>query len=325
MTIALDRQEVIDADASSSAPARRRRWPREYGLAVSVAPRLGEPACVGRGKRGTCRRSRRLVGYSSRYGCSDNCMLAARLQSDLQAVFAEEGLQTMITTRTIAIVLLLGFGAGNGSSGEQDPQAQNSGKKLYCWTDNGRKVCGDALPPEAAAKRARTEISAKSGMHTGEVARALTPEERAAADAAAEQAQVAADAEAARQRQDLAMVESYGTEDDLRRAYGERIGLLDASIKASQLGVSNLRLSLTSLLNQASDLELSGKPVSAGLLANVRLQHLELQKQQRILARQQSDRSALDGELDDAVTRYRALKQKQAGTVAELPAPTSGG
>lgn len=231
----------------------------------------------------------------------------------------------MTTTRTIATFLLLGFGAmATADAANQDAQAQNGGKKLYCWTENGHKVCGDALPADAA-ERARTEISAKSGMHTGEVARALTPEERAAAAAAAEQAQLAADAEAARQRQDLAMVESYGTEADLRRAYGERIGLLDASIKASQLGVSNLRLTLTSLLNEASDLELSGKPVSATLLANVRLQHVELQKQQRILVRQQSDRIALDGELDDAVTRYRALKQNQAGTIAAVPASTSGG
>ena len=233
----------------------------------------------------------------------------------------------MTTIRTIAIFLLLGFGAtATAEAAKKHPQAQGSGKKLYCWIENGHKVCGDALPPEAA-ERARTEINAKSGMHTGEVARALTPDERAAADAAAEQAQVAADADAdvRRRRRDLAMVESYGTEADLRRAYGERIGLLDATIKASQLGVSNLRLSLTSLLNQASDLELSGKPAPAGLLANVRLQHVELQKQQRILARQQSDRGALDGELDDAVTRYRALKQKQAPAVAVAPAPTSGG
>src|SRR5205807_778299 len=67
------------------------------------------------------------------------------------------------------------------------------GKKLYCWDQNGHKVCGDALPPEAAAS-ARTEISAKSGMQTGSVARALTPEERAAAAAAAGQTQADADA-----------------------------------------------------------------------------------------------------------------------------------
>ena len=127
------------------------------------------------------------------------------------------------------------------------------------------------------------------------------------------------------------MVESYGTEDDLRRAYGERISLLDATIKASQLGVSNLRLSLTSLLNQASDLELSGKPVSAPLLAKVRNQHQELQKQQRMLAQQQTDRGALDGELADALARYRALKQDKpeagdpAASASLPPAPQTQG
>ena len=226
----------------------------------------------------------------------------------------------MTTTRTIAIATLFAAGALACAPA----LAQAGGKKLYCWNDaSGRKVCGDALPPEAAAG-ARTEISEKSGMHTGEVARALTPEERAAAETAAQQARTAADADAARQRRDLAMVESYGTEDDLRRAYGERISLLDATIKASQLGVSNLRLSLTSLLNQASDLELSGKPVSAALLANVRNQHQELQKQQRILAQQTTDRGELDGELADALARYRALKQGKAdaggaATSASLP------
>lgn len=216
----------------------------------------------------------------------------------------------MTTTRTIAIATLLAAGVLASSAAPAQ-----GGKKLYCWNDaGGRKVCGDALPPEAAAV-ARTEISEKSGMRTGEIARAPTLEERAVLAAAAEQAQIAADAEAARQRRDLAMVESYGTEADLRRAYGERISLLDATIKASQLGVSNLRLSLTSLLNQASDLELSGKSVPAPLLAKVRNQHQELQKQQRILVQQQSDRGALDGELADALARYRALKQDQPGTL----------
>jgi hypothetical protein len=224
------------------------------------------------------------------------------------------GAASMTTTRiTIAIaVVLLAFAS---------VASAQTGKKLYCWNENGRKVCGDALPAEAA-ERARTEISARSGLRTGEVARALTAEERAAAATAAEQAQLAADAEAARQRRDLAMVESYGTEADLRRAYGERIGLLDATLKASVLGESNLRLSLASLLNQASDLELSGKPVPAPLLANVRNQHSELQKQQRILAQQRRDRASLDSELADAVARYRDLKRAQASDT-DAPAATA--
>jgi hypothetical protein len=217
----------------------------------------------------------------------------------------------MLNIRRLASAALLLSVAAGASAG---------GKKLYCWNENGHKVCGDALPAEAATS-ARTEFSAKSGMHTGEVARALTVEERAAAALAAEQAQVAADAEAARKRRDLAMVESYATEADLRRAYGERIGLLDDALKTSVLGEANLRLSLTSLLDQASDLELSGKPVPPVLISKLRSQHDELARQARILGEQERDRAALDGDLADAVTRYRLLKQPQSGNAAGSVAP----
>ena len=70
---------------------------------------------------------------------------------------------------------------------------------------------------------------------------------------AAEAAREQADAEARQLRRDLAMVESYANEADLRRAYGDRTSLLDETLKASRLGLSNLRLSLLSLLRQAGD------------------------------------------------------------------------
>ena len=213
----------------------------------------------------------------------------------------------MTTIRIIAIAALLAFAAtATAQRRRAEPPAS---KKLYCWNQNGHRTCGDTLPP-GATDLARTEINASSGMHTGEVGRALTEEERAAA------------AEAARLRRDLAMVESYATEADLRRAYGERISLLDDALKASTLGEANLRRSIVSLLDQASGLELSGKPVPATTLANLRNQHVELMKQRRILAQQRSDRASLDSELADAVARYRALKQPQAA--ASTPQATPG-
>jgi hypothetical protein len=194
-------------------------------------------------------------------------------------------------------------------------------KKLYCWNDNGHKVCGDALPPEAASQ-ARTVINANNGMPTGQIARPPTPEERATAAVAAEQAQAVADARTAAERRDLAMVESYSTEDDLRRAYGERTALLDTGMKASGMGETNLRLSMVNLLNQASGLELSGKPVPQILVAKLQAQHADMVKQKRILGQQQRDRAALDSELADALTRYRTLKQAEAGgAVTTAPAP----
>lgn len=198
-------------------------------------------------------------------------------------------------------------------------QAKPAGKKIYCWDENGHKVCGDALPA-SAANSARTEINAKSGLTTREVGRALNEDERAAAKLAAEQARLQAEAEAMRQRRDLAMVESYMTEADLRRAYGERTTLLDETLKASRLGVSNLRLSLLSLLRQAGDQELAGAPVTKRLSNSIRDQHALLLHQQQILHDQQQDRAALERELQDAVQRYRDMKAKASGAAA-TPAP----
>ena len=197
--------------------------------------------------------------------------------------------------------------------------AQNDERRVYCWDEGGRRVCGDALPA-SAADSARTEFSARTGLETGSVGRALTDDERAAAAVAARNARIQADAEAAQHRRDLAMVESYRTEDDLRKAYGERTSLLDESIKSSVLGLSNLRLSLISLLNQASDKELASTPVPASLTNSIRDQHAELQRQQQILLSQRADRAALETEMQDTLRRYRETRQGNAAGTEAAPA-----
>lgn len=211
-----------------------------------------------------------------------------------------------------------------GAAGSADAQtAAPAQKKIYCWDEGGgRRVCGDALPA-SAVDRARTEISAKSGMTTGQVDRALTEEERSAAEQAAEVARRQAEAEAMQKRRDLAMVESYLTEDDLRRAYGERTTLLDETLKASRLGVVNLRLSLLSLLRQASDMELANTPVTRKLIDSIQRQHTELQRQRQILQAQEADRAALERELADSVRRYREMRQA-TGDATTATAPQAG-
>lgn len=226
--------------------------------------------------------------------------------------------------RCIALATVLALAATGTHA-----QTKSGQKKVYCWMQNGIKVCGDALPAEAA-DAARTEISMRSGLRTGQVARALTDSERTSAAIAADIARREGEAEAMRVRRDLAMVESYLVESDLRRAYGERTELLDESLKASQLGVSNLRLSLLGLLRQAGDLELAGKPVTRKLADAIQAQHGELRRQQRILSVQRRDRAELEAELTDAVQRYRMLKGQATQTrvdpepAAAPAAPPSG-
>ncbi|MFC5570968.1 hypothetical protein ACFPN1_12940 [Lysobacter yangpyeongensis] len=201
------------------------------------------------------------------------------------------------------------------ASAQQAPK-----KKLYCWNEGGRKVCGDALPA-SATDAARTEFSTKSGLATRQVGRALTEEERAAAAAQAELAGQAQFEEAARRMRERAMAESYATEADLRRAFNERIALLDDTIKAAQLSIGGLRQSLISLLRQAGEAELAGKPVPANLTGTIRTQHSELMRQQAMLVSHHKDRSEIDTELAHALQTYRELKAPKAPAVT----PVEGG
>ena len=201
------------------------------------------------------------------------------------------------TAATSAIAALVVAGAVHAA-----PQ----GKKLYCWEEGGRTICGDALPADAA-DNARTEFSAKTGRQVGEVARALTDEERAALDAERERAALDAKEEADRARRELAMVESYATEDELRRAFRNRTTLMDDKVQASRIAIDNLRQGLVTRLRAASELELAGKPVAADLAAAIATQHETLRGQRDLLARQQRERAALDLELASAVERSREL------------------
>lgn len=220
--------------------------------------------------------------------------------------------------RTAVAALAL---AGVGAAAAQT--AAPTQKKIYCWDEGGRKVCGDALPA-SAVNRARTEFSAKSGIPIKQVDRALTDAERSVAEVEAETARRQADAEALQKRRDLAMVESYLTEADLRRAYGERTALLDETLKASRLGLANLRLSLLSLLRQAGDMELAAEPVPRKLTDSLRRQHAELLRQQQILLAQQADRAELERELGDSVRRYREMRKDSAPpAAAAAPAATT--
>ena len=222
--------------------------------------------------------------------------------------------------RRLACAALALAAFGTGTLAAQD----SGGKKIYCWTEGGRKVCGDALPA-SAADSARTEISVKSGMTTARVDRALTDSERSAARTAAEDARRQAEAEAMRMRRDLAMVESYMTEADLRRAYGDRTTLLDETLKASRMGQESLRMSLLSLLRQAGDQELTGTPVQKRLADSIIHQHDELLRQRQILAAQEQDRATLERELEESVRRYREMKQPGSTQAPAKPAAAPAG
>lgn len=180
-------------------------------------------------------------------------------------------------------------------------------KKIYCWEEEGERICGDALPADAV-DNARREFSA-SGTLTRTLGRALTEEEKAAAEALAELERQADAEAAARARQERAMVHAYDSEQALRRAFGARLGLVEASTRSSELGIESIRSSLMGLLRQAAEVELSGRAVPKSLATGIQEQHRGLRHQQALLEQQRVQRRLLAEELEQSLARYRELKQ----------------
>ncbi|WP_156924828.1 hypothetical protein [Pseudoxanthomonas sp. J35] len=182
-------------------------------------------------------------------------------------------------------------------------------KKLYCWDQDGKRICADSLPPEALGV-AREEISSGSGMMrtTAEVQRALTDVERAAqAEEEAVRRTEAAAAET-RRRTDQAMLTSFQTEDELRRVFAERVNLVDNSIATTRYNVTSLREGLVTLLRTAGERELSGKPVPEKIANDIRARHAQLRYNTALQASYERQRGELDTEIEQTLQRYRELK-----------------
>jgi len=201
-------------------------------------------------------------------------------------------------------------------------QAQDNKPKLYRWVDKDGKVhYDDALPPEAV-NQARTEMNRQSGRTTADVARALTPEERAAAEAAAAREAAAAKTEEEQKRQEEVMMATYSNENDLRRAYGERLTLLKTTLESTDVSIKNVRENLAMMLQQASDTELSGRKVTEDRLAAIRELHAEFLKQQQFLVNRRVELEALNAEFARMLSRYRELKNPGAPPAADPAAAT---
>lgn len=210
-----------------------------------------------------------------------------------------------------------------GAAGAQDV---TKGKKLYRWVDKDGKVqFSDALPPEAV-DQARTEINASSGVATGTVERALTAEERAAKEAH-EAATASATKEAERVKQtEEAMIASFQNEEELKRSFKVRTELLQQTLNAIEAGIGSQRASLASLLADASEAELAGKPVNVKQARSIGELHVEMAKQQQMLVLKQGELVDLDKELERLVLRFGQIKgEGKAAPAPPAPSPPPPG
>lgn len=220
----------------------------------------------------------------------------------------------MMRPATLAIALLAALPMVVGTAMAQRTEA-TAEKKLYRWTDSSGKVhYTDALPPDVV-NQARAELSATTGLVRSTVDRALTPEERRAAEAAALNAAEAQARIENSRRAEEAKVSSFRTEADLRAAYIDRQKVIDETLESLEAAINAQRGSLHQQLGVAGDAELAGRPVGERTTKVIFELREELQKQEQARVERAAERQVLGEEMDRLVVLFR---ERQAAREREM-------
>lgn len=178
-------------------------------------------------------------------------------------------------------------------------------KKLYRWTDSSGKVhYTDSLPPDVV-NQARAELSTATGLVRSTVDRAMTPEERRAAELEALRAAEAQARVENSRRSEEAKVSSFRTEEDLRAAYVDRQKVIDETLESLEAAINSQRGSLHQQLGVAGDAELAGRPVAKRTIEVIFELREELQKQEQARVEREAERQALGEEMERLVVLFR--------------------
>lgn len=215
-------------------------------------------------------------------------------------------------TLAIALLAALPMVVGPVMAQRNDATAE---KKLYRWTDSSGKVhYTDALPPDVV-NQARAELSATTGLVRNTVDRALTPEERRAAEAAALSAAEARARMENSRRAEEAKVSSFRTEEDLRMAYVDRQKVVDETLQSLEAAINSQRGSLHQQLGVAGDAELAGRPIAERTTKVIFELRQELQKQEQARLERAAERQVLGEEMERLVILFR---ERQAARDREM-------
>lgn len=189
--------------------------------------------------------------------------------------------------------------------------AAGSGHTQYKWRDAaGALHYSDSLPAEAA--KFGYEVVNGQGLVIKRVERAKTPEELAAAKAAAAKAEVERNAAAQRAREDERLLSMFAGEDDLKRSQQQRLDSIDQEISATKFSLRNQEQTLADLLDRAAEYERTGKALPEFQAKQIAALRTQVDDTHQAVARREQERAAAAAQLEAELARYRELKAQRA-------------
>lgn len=179
----------------------------------------------------------------------------------------------------------------------------------YKWRDAaGNLHYGDTLPAEAA--KLGYDIVNPQGIVIRHVERAKTPEELAAARAAAARDKAAREEDERRARVDAQLLAAYPSEDDLARTQRQQLEMLDQQVKGAEVVQRQQEQALADGLARAAEVERSGNPLPPALANEIARLRARVEEQRQLVERRHNERAQAVTAGEAQRARYRELKAR---------------
>lgn len=176
--------------------------------------------------------------------------------------------------------------------------------EIKCW-QNKQKIreCSETVPPEYAQQR--IEVLNEQGI----VIRIIEPRKSQAQ--LAEEARQAKKQQAKdeRRRQDLILLKTFATENDLLASRDKKLSAIDGIISIAAGNVRVLSNSLQQLQKKAADHERAGDTVPPALIADITSVKKQIAENEKYLSEKKDKKAALKQQFAADLKRYRQLKQ----------------
>lgn len=223
----------------------------------------------------------------------------------------------LITSLVLSFAILAPAVADAQNRARSTAKPGTAQKKIYCWEQDGQRVCGDTLPP-SASNAARTEMNARTGNVTRSVERSLTPQERAEAEKLLREGAAKAQQQETLTQQGHALLMSYGSEAALNLAFDERVEAVEASIKGAEKQKRDTQVVLADRLSNLANMELSGKSIPKVSRETVMRLREQVMEHDGIINGHLAHIARIESERQQSLTLYRTTLQNLS-TSASTP------
>lgn len=185
----------------------------------------------------------------------------------------------------------------------------NANARIICWTNNeGVRECGDRIPPEYSQK-GHEELS-EGGLVIDEQERAKTEEE-----IEEEKRLVALEEEEMKlveeqEKNDLILTQTYSSVSDIENARDEKLKLIDGTIGLTNKRNEKIQQTLDQRIQQAADIERSGKAPSEGLLKDIESLKKQLQDNNDFINQKLAEQNEVRENYAKDIERFKALQEE---------------